>query len=60
MGGHRGHERPRGRGHRGEGGGAGDPLEFQSVYKEKMIYCIQMLRLFLSPRGPGGGQGAWG
>ena len=60
MRGHRGPKRSMGRGQRGKGGGAGDPLEFQSVYKEKVTYCIQMLSLFLSPRGPGGAQGAWG
>jgi hypothetical protein len=58
----RGHRDLRDPGERGKGGGggAGDPLEFQSVYKEKMTYCIQMLSLFLSPAGPGGAQGAWG
>ena len=49
-----------GEGDRGGGRGAGDPLEFKSVYNEKLTYCIQMLSLFLSPGGPEGGPGGLG
>ena len=49
-----------GEGDREGGRGAGDPLEFKYIYKEKLTYCIQMLSLFLSPGGPGGGPGGLG